>query len=170
VLSFPVLHHLGDSDAAIKYCHQALGANPSLARAHNTLGNIYLDQCRIGEAIASFRSALSFRPELTIARINLALAMRANGEEFDALQVLFDGLTAAPASIPLRRALAAALRGIPLGSTGARERAILASLCGYDGISTLHLTHHRKYCEGAGKGCCHGGGRQAARGIVRSSM
>ncbi|MGP0090776.1 MAG: tetratricopeptide repeat protein [Xanthobacteraceae bacterium] len=136
-----VLHQLGDTDAAIKCCHQALAAKPKLARAHNTLGNIYLDQCRITDAIASFRSALSCLPDFSIARANLAVAMRTNGEGGEALQVLFSGLASQPTSIPLRRALAEALQRIPLGSAGAQERAILSSLCGDDSISTLHLAH-----------------------------
>jgi tetratricopeptide (TPR) repeat protein/SAM-dependent methyltransferase len=136
-----VFHQLGDMDAAIKCCHQALAAKPSLARAHNTLGNIYLDQCRIGEAITSFRGALACLPDLTAAQINLALAMRANGEGLGALRVLFDGLASQPTSIPLRRALAEALQRVPLGSAGAQERAILASLCGDDAISMPYLTH-----------------------------
>jgi tetratricopeptide (TPR) repeat protein len=136
-----VLHRLGETDAAITHCHAALAAKPAQARGHNTLGLIYLDEHRIGDAATNFRLALGTEPALVSARLNLALAMRADGQSLEAVQVLFDGLASQPTSIPLRQALAQSLQRVPLGNADPQKRAILASLCGDDGISPLHLTH-----------------------------
>ena len=64
-------------DGAIAEYQHAIGIDPDYYWAHNNLGLIWLDQGRIDDAIAEFRSATKTYPEIEGIRDNLVRAQQA---------------------------------------------------------------------------------------------
>ncbi len=63
-----------DFDAAIAASRRAVAAAPRRALLHAHLGNVLADAAQPTKAIAAYRDALRLKPDLAIARWNLALA------------------------------------------------------------------------------------------------
>jgi predicted O-linked N-acetylglucosamine transferase (SPINDLY family) len=70
----------GRNDLAIDYLNTALRLNPDLAAAHNNLGNVFVKQQKLPEAVASFRQAVRLRPDHAEAHFNLGLALIGQGK------------------------------------------------------------------------------------------
>ena len=66
----------GNTDGAIAEYLHAIGIDPDYYWAHNNLGLIWLDQGRVDDAIAEFRSATKTYPEIEGIRDNLARAQQ----------------------------------------------------------------------------------------------
>jgi Flp pilus assembly protein TadD len=72
-------YQAGDVGGAEVQFRRAVELNPRDAEALNNLGYMLLVQERRGEAARAFREALRLRPDLALARNNLALALGPNG-------------------------------------------------------------------------------------------
>lgn len=72
----------GELDAAIECYLEALALAPGHAQAqlHNNLGNVYLNQGRLGDAIAAYREAISTDRGYAEAHLNLGIAQQQMGE------------------------------------------------------------------------------------------
>jgi tetratricopeptide (TPR) repeat protein len=73
-------------EQATRYYRQALARNPSLAEAHNNLGNLYIRQQQMTAAIDEFRAAIALNPNYAMVRNNLGSAYFLIGEEALAIQ------------------------------------------------------------------------------------
>jgi tetratricopeptide (TPR) repeat protein len=67
-------------DGAIRSYREAIRLDPSLAEAHNNLGNVLLDKGGVDGAIRCYREAIRLDPSLAVAHSNLGNALRENGE------------------------------------------------------------------------------------------
>jgi tetratricopeptide (TPR) repeat protein len=76
----------GQWEQAKQYYRQALALNSSLVEARNNLGNLYVRQQQMTEAIGEFRAALALDPNYAMARNNLGTAYFLMGEESLAVQ------------------------------------------------------------------------------------
>ena len=150
-------YRVGDFAAAAAACRARLEAGPGDALALHMLGLIAFAEGHAGEAVGHLVAAVAAAPESAEIRVNLALALRAQGNREGALeqyrhllaqhphdpdlllgmaQVYLDGRSAAPALPLLDRALKAAprradlhaLRGELLESLGDRAGARTAYL------------------------------------------
>jgi tetratricopeptide (TPR) repeat protein len=73
-------------DEAVGYYRQSLARDPTLLKAHNNLGNLYIRQQRFSEAVTQFQAALTLAPEYAYARNNLGSAYLLMGQEAEAIQ------------------------------------------------------------------------------------
>lgn len=94
---------------------------------------------RGAEALAALERAIALRPGYMHALLALVDLLQAQGRRGETVPLLFEALAARPADSGLRRSLAYALAGATLGNTGAREHALLASLCTDESVSTALL-------------------------------
>ncbi len=76
---------------ALNYCTAAIGHDPNLAEAYNTLGSIYLKQQKFDDARENFRRAIELRPGYSQAAANAALAAAGSGDFDAALAVIESG-------------------------------------------------------------------------------
>jgi tetratricopeptide (TPR) repeat protein len=67
-------------DQALDYCRRALQLSPDYVEAHNTIGNIYLRQDKLAEAVVSFRAAIASDPSYGAAHHGLAAALFKQGK------------------------------------------------------------------------------------------
>jgi len=70
----------GNYDAAQEAYTRAAALSPDKGAALNNLGMSYLRQDRLVEAINAFRKALDREPALSVARLNLRIALAATGD------------------------------------------------------------------------------------------
>jgi len=68
-----------DTEAALDEINIALKMNPDFKEMYIIIGNIYLGQGQLDQAISVFRTALNFFPELPELYLNLGLALLAKG-------------------------------------------------------------------------------------------
>jgi tetratricopeptide (TPR) repeat protein len=71
---------------AERYYRQALTRNPTLAEAHNNLGNLHIRQQQMSAAIGEFQAAMALNPNYAMVRNNLGSAYFLIGEEELAIQ------------------------------------------------------------------------------------
>ena len=71
----------GNLEEAKMHYIAALGTDPKLAVAHNSLGRLYLAQGRVSQAIVQFSEALRLNPNYKEAEENLRVA-KANDAQF----------------------------------------------------------------------------------------
>jgi Flp pilus assembly protein TadD len=76
----------GQWEQATRHYHQALALNPTLAEAHNNLGNLYVRQQQLPAAISEFRAAIALNPNYAMVHNNLGSAYVLIGEELLAIQ------------------------------------------------------------------------------------
>ena len=129
----------GKPDEAVALYRRAVTLRPGYADAHYMLGNVLKELGKPEEAIASYRQVLALRPLDIPTQVSLSNALRESGHALDALKDLFAWVAAQPESVELRCVLAETLRGVSLDSVGESARAILASLCNDDKISTQEI-------------------------------
>jgi tetratricopeptide (TPR) repeat protein len=77
----------GQNDLAIDYLNAALRLKPDFAGAHNNLGNVFILQGKLLEAVASFQQAVRFQPDFAVAHSNLGNALREQGQLAEAMAV-----------------------------------------------------------------------------------
>ena len=70
----------GDLEEAKMHYTTALGADPKLAVAHNSLGRLYLTQGQISQAIVQFGEALRLNPDYKEAEENLRVAKASDAQ------------------------------------------------------------------------------------------
>lgn len=73
---------------AFAEAERAVALSPEDDTAHLTLGNVHLSDGNVVAAEQAYRSALAIDPESPSARTNLALALRRQGRQEDAMPVL----------------------------------------------------------------------------------
>ncbi|MGI9625711.1 MAG: tetratricopeptide repeat protein [Longimicrobiales bacterium] len=71
------------ADSAASYASRAISLNPNLAVAHKALGQAYATQERLGESVASYRTAMRLDPSHAAAANNLGLELRNQGRYDD---------------------------------------------------------------------------------------
>jgi tetratricopeptide (TPR) repeat protein len=76
----------GQWEQATHHYRQALARNPTLAEAHNNLGNLYVRQQQMTAAISEFRAAIALNPNYAMVHNNLGSAYFLIGEELLAIQ------------------------------------------------------------------------------------
>jgi type IV pilus biogenesis/stability protein PilW len=95
-----VLYHLSfdKKDEAEKHYKRALEIRPSFSEARVNLGNLYLDQGRLDDAIKAYNTALNdmLYPTPYIAEANLGWAYFKKGDSAKALEHLRTAVTANP--------------------------------------------------------------------------
>jgi protein O-GlcNAc transferase len=69
----------GRDGRAIDYLQAVLRLKPRLAAAHNNLGNVFIIQRKLPEAVASFQEAVRLQPDFAVAHNNLGNALREQG-------------------------------------------------------------------------------------------
>ena len=74
------LFEKGDLEAAKMHYTTALGVDPKLAVAHNSLGRLYLTQGQISQAIVQFGEALRLNPDYKEAEENLRVAKASDAQ------------------------------------------------------------------------------------------
>ena len=79
-------------DRALKEYVDSLKADADWPSANVNLGNLYLRQRRVDDAIVAFQRALSLDPLFTGATLNLADAYRQTGREAEGEKLLRDGI------------------------------------------------------------------------------
>jgi tetratricopeptide (TPR) repeat protein len=114
-----IQHKLGDAEAAIASCRQALEAAPTKAEVHNTLAAAYSLRGSDDEAEKHFREAIALQPHYAAPYENLSYLFAKAGRHEDAVRTCRRGLSFEPGSIPLVLALAD-----HLARSGGREEAI----------------------------------------------
>jgi tetratricopeptide (TPR) repeat protein len=79
--------HASDGEilAAIQQFERAAELRPGYADIRYQLGLAYMDAQRFADACDAFRAALSINPSFSFARMNLALALRRNGDRIGAV-------------------------------------------------------------------------------------
>ena len=70
----------GNLEEAKMHYTAALGADPKLAVAHNSLGRLYLTQGQISQAIVQFGEALRLNPDYKEAEENLRVAKASDAQ------------------------------------------------------------------------------------------
>jgi len=88
------MHALGWLDEALAGYGYALWRD--LPETHNNIGNVYSDQGRFDQAIASFQRAIALRPEWASAHRNLGSTLRKLGFVDDAVAALRPAILLAP--------------------------------------------------------------------------
>lgn len=71
-----VCHKLADSESAIRYISRAVQLTPGYPVALTSLGNVYKETGRVGEAIACFRQALAQDPGFVEIHSNILMNMQ----------------------------------------------------------------------------------------------
>lgn len=109
----------GDPQPAVEACERAARLAPELALPHEVLGRIHMQAGSLDQAAESFRSALSDDPLFFTARLGLADALEARGEDEEAEQALRRGIALRPEDCRQHYAL-----GVFLAMHGRCEEAI----------------------------------------------
>ena len=76
----------GQWEQATRHYRQALARNPTLAEAHNNLGNLYVRQQQMTAAISEFQAAIALNPNYAMVHNNLGSAYFLIGEELLAIR------------------------------------------------------------------------------------
>ena len=99
----------GRRESAIRTIQQAIAVCPTDAGYHNTLGEVFRETGRLGDAQTCFERALTIEPSLATARFNLGL-LTGIDEPAEAQQHYERAIALAPEYAPLRVNLANVLR------------------------------------------------------------
>ncbi len=101
---FPV-DRLGDRERALTEYLDSLKMDSDWPSANANLGNLYLRQRRVDEAIAAFQRAITLDPLFTDAYLSLADAYRQAGREAEGEKLLRSGMALAPRNPDLHHGL-----------------------------------------------------------------
>jgi tetratricopeptide (TPR) repeat protein len=115
------LFQIGEVQAALETCQEALRIFPCFPAAHAALGNILASRREFGLAEAAFRRALAMQPDFLDAEINLGSALFYQGRVEEAVAANRCALARDPRHIHALRNLAASLRAL-----GSFEEALAA--------------------------------------------
>jgi Tfp pilus assembly protein PilF len=77
-------HQIGRHDMAVDPIGRAIAQNGRVPAFHNNLGNALQAQGKLQEAAASYRRALSHKPDYAEAHVNLGNALREQGQSAEA--------------------------------------------------------------------------------------
>jgi predicted CXXCH cytochrome family protein len=97
--------HRDARERALKEYVDSLKVDADWPSANVNLGNLYLRQRRMDDAIAAFQRALSLDPQFTGATLNLADAYRQSGRDAQGEKLLRDGIAQTPRNADLHHAL-----------------------------------------------------------------
>jgi tetratricopeptide (TPR) repeat protein len=100
-----IYYSTGDRNSANQYMGDVLKEDPKNADALQLQGTMYLQDGKGAEAVSSFRSVVTAKPQDETAYLLLARAHVMNNEKLLALDVLKNGTRALPDSIQLRKEL-----------------------------------------------------------------
>ncbi len=75
-------------DQALELCKSAIGHNPNLADAYNTLGSVQLKQNDLTEAENNFQKSIELNPDYVMAYANLSIVKSKEGKPVDAAEFL----------------------------------------------------------------------------------
>ena len=70
----------GEAGRSDRLLPPGLELKPDFAEAHNNLGNAFMDQGKLDEAIACYRRALELKPDFAEAHNNLGIALKDQGK------------------------------------------------------------------------------------------
>ncbi|MCP3870003.1 MAG: tetratricopeptide repeat protein [Gammaproteobacteria bacterium] len=96
-------------DRATREYIQVQQANAERPEAHGNLGNLFVAQGKVHEAISSYRKAIEINPAFVPGYVNLADVYRSQGDEPAGERVLRQGLAAEPEDASLQHVLGLAL-------------------------------------------------------------
>ena len=135
-------------DRALKEYVDSLQMDADWPSANVNLGNLYLRQRRVDDAILAFQRALTLDPQFTGATLNLADAYRQTGREAEGEKLLRDGIARTPRNADLHHALG--LRLVRKGDkTGALPELALAARLAPDNARYAYV--HAVAVNSAGK-------------------
>jgi protein O-GlcNAc transferase len=86
----------GRDNLAIDYLNAALRLKPDFAAAHSNLGNVFANQRKFPQAVASFQEAIRLRPDFAAAHNNLGNALQEQGKPAEAVVSLRQALLLQP--------------------------------------------------------------------------
>src|SRR5208337_782183 len=109
----------GRDNLAIDYLNAALRLKPDFAGAHNNLGNVFIIQRKLPEAVASFQEAVRLQPDFVMAHNNLGNALREQGRLDDAIAAFRTALRLKPESAHIHSNLVLTLNYHPHYDAGA---------------------------------------------------
>jgi tetratricopeptide (TPR) repeat protein len=115
------LFQIGEVQAALETCQEALRIFPCFPAAHAALGNLLASRREFELAEAAFRRALALQPDFLDAEINLGSALFYQGRVEEAVAANRRALARDPRHIHALRNLAASLRAL-----GSFEEALAA--------------------------------------------
>jgi predicted O-linked N-acetylglucosamine transferase (SPINDLY family) len=107
-----IANRTGRQSLAVDLIRRAIGANPSAAEFHNTLGTLLAEGGEYEEAIAAFREALRLRPEFALACCNLGNALCGRGDLDSAVIAYRQSLQLEPEYLKAHYNLGNALRDL----------------------------------------------------------
>jgi protein O-GlcNAc transferase len=91
-----IANQSGRENLAVDCLTTALRLKPDFAAAHNSLGDLYLCQRKLADAVTSFRQAVHFEPNFAVAHSNLGKTLRRLGQLEEAIASLTIALQLRP--------------------------------------------------------------------------
>jgi len=101
----------GRDNLAVDYLQGALRLKPDWAEAHNNLGNVFIIQKNLPQAVASYQQALRLKPDHAEAHNNLAIALEGQGKLAEAVVSFEQALRLKPDYAEAHYNLGTALQG-----------------------------------------------------------
>jgi tetratricopeptide (TPR) repeat protein len=102
----------GRAVEAAAACRQAIGLDPSYARAHSNLGDAYRADGKFDDAVAACRQAIELDPTLAPAYHGLGQALQARGQPDQALAAYREAIRRDPKYLKALHSLGDALHGL----------------------------------------------------------
>lgn len=95
-----------DFERAMTELIEGMTARPDHYASHYNLGNIYMEQGKIDQALASYKTAIKLRPDFIPSYVNIAFAYNARGQNEKAEQSFQEALKREPDNVLIRTNLA----------------------------------------------------------------
>ena len=95
-----------DFERAMTELIEGMTARPDHYASHYNLGNIYMEQGKIEQALASYQTSIKLRPDFIPSYVNIAFAYNARGQNEKAEQSFQEALKREPDNVLIRTNLA----------------------------------------------------------------